>query len=230
MAFRYKIIKKAVGNAPYTTRPDFGPPVTEEEIIRLLKEFTSLTEGQLRKAFAELSRIIINAALNGRGSVVLFGLFRISLACGGAIEDPQESLTAEDINPRMTINIGPAIQKEFRANLALERVPSTGDRVPEIEFVRNIATDNLDTYTPGIPLRVTGDDLKIQKSDPQQGAFLRPEDGGPEVRMSVYVDNTRGNLTFLVPADISGPQELIIRAKFGENLRESKHQTILIQE
>ncbi|NEP43223.1 MAG: DUF4469 domain-containing protein [Okeania sp. SIO2H7] len=128
------------------------------------------------------------------------------------------------------MNIAPALQKEFRSNLTIERVPSTGDRVPQIEFVRNIATENLDTYTPGIPLRVTGDDLKIKKSDPEQGAFLRPEGGGPEVRMSVYVDNTNGNLTFLIPADISGPQELIIRAKFGENLRESKHQTVLIQE
>ena len=31
MAFRYRIIKKAIGNSPYTTRPDLGPALTQTD-------------------------------------------------------------------------------------------------------------------------------------------------------------------------------------------------------
>ncbi|MBC6478264.1 MAG: hypothetical protein GDA56_11245 [Hormoscilla sp. GM7CHS1pb] len=57
-----------------------------------------------------------------------------------------------------------------------------------------------------------------------------PEADGSEVRVDRYIDNTEGTLTVLLPADLTGPQRLIVRAKFGNNLREKVYTEVLVQE
>lgn len=230
MAFRYRIVKKSVGTAPYTTRPDLGPVVTQEEIVRQLQNFTNLTEGQILQVLDSLFQILQTAALAGRPTEMLFGCFRISLSCGGAIEDLEQTLTIEDINPEVTIHLSSPFQKEFLANVTLERTGVAGERVPEIDYLINLTTENNNTYTPGGPLRLVGEDLKFQKSDTEQGVFFRSEADGSEVRASLYIEVTKGNVVFMAPSDLTGDQKLIARVKYGKNLRETGFQATLPQE
>ncbi len=230
MAFRYRIVKMSIGTAPYTTRPEVNSPLTEAEVIRDIEAATSMTIGDVKNALASLRRVLIAAAQSGRSSEVLFDLFRIGLSSGGALDDPEAAVDVDTIDPRMTVYLAASVQKEFRTQVKLERAGMVGDRVPQLEFVRNLATDNVDAYTPGNVLRITGDLLKVDKSDPTQGVFFKSKDDGTEIRMSQYIDNTKGTLTVLIPPDIAGPQQLIVRAKFGSQLRETIYSGILVQE
>jgi hypothetical protein len=105
-----------------------------------------------------------------------------------------------------------------------------GERAPEIELVRNLANDNLDTYTAGNVLRITGKNLKINKTDAQQGIFLTGLKTQETVRLDQYIDNTDGTLTALIPATIEGEQRLLVRSLIGNNLRETTYGTVLKQE
>ena len=230
MAFRYQIVKKSIGTAPYSTRPDFGPILTQKELIRQLGNFTSLTEGQIENVIDALFKVLLTSALAGRPTEILFDSFRISLTCGGAIDDLQQPLTIEDINPQVTIHLSSSFQKEFLANVTIERTGVAGERVPSIESTINSTTKNYDTYTPGGPMRIVGDDIKLQESDPEQGIFFRSEADGSEVRASLYIEITNGNVIFMVPAELTGTQRLIARVKYGKNLRETVYSASLLQE
>jgi len=116
-------------------------------------------------------RILVETARSGRGSETLFDLFRISLASGGSIEDPGETITKEEIDPRIVIYMAATVQRDFTNNLSIKRTGIASDRLPQIDVVRNMATENLDAYTPGNVLGVTGEDLKIAKSDSAQGGY-----------------------------------------------------------
>lgn len=59
--------------------------------------------------------------------------------------------------------------------------------------MRNSKTNNLDSYSPGNLLRVSGEDLKVAVSDTDTGVFFRPKAGGSEVRVAQYIDNTEGD-------------------------------------
>ncbi len=48
MAFRYKVVKKKIGTSPYTTRPDLGTPLTEEEFILRIQESSSMGLGDIK--------------------------------------------------------------------------------------------------------------------------------------------------------------------------------------
>ncbi|MBC6481457.1 MAG: hypothetical protein GDA56_30590 [Hormoscilla sp. GM7CHS1pb] len=87
-------------------------------------------------------------------------------------------MSADDLDPHMRLYPAGSVQREFRANLTLERTGIEGDRVPVIEAVRNTRTNNLDSYSPGDVLRVSGKDLKVAVSDTDTGVFFRPEAGG----------------------------------------------------
>lgn len=230
MAFRYKVIKKSVGTSPYTTRPDLGTPLNEEEFMLRIEQMSSMGRGDIKSILASVRAVLVDTARNGRPSETLLDLFRLSLSCGGSIDDPQQPLSADDLDPQVKIYPAGSIQREFRANLTLERTGIEGDRVPVIEAVRNTRTNNLDSYTPGNVLRVSGEDLKVTVEDAETGLFFRPEAGGSEVRVAQYIDNTEGTLTVLLPAELTGPQRLIVRAKFGNNLRETVYTEVLVEE
>lgn len=157
-------------------------------------------------------------------------LLYLTLSFGGSIEDPEEPLSVDELDPQIRLYPAGSMQREFRANLTIERTGIEGDRVPEVEVVRNTRTNNLNSYTPGNVLRIIGEDLKVAVEDSEQGVFFRPEGGGSEVRVTQYIDNVKGTLTVLLPAELTGPQQLIVRVKFGNNLRETVYTEVLAQE
>ena len=230
MVYRYRIVKKSIGNSPYTTRPELGTSLSERELIQAVVGATSLTEGDIRNVISSIRSVIVDTVRSGRNSDTLFNFLRVSLSSGGAITDPEQTLTVEDIDPRVNIYLALSVQQEFRNNLSIERVGMGGERSPQIEIVRNLANDNLNTYTAGNVLRITGKYLKINKSDPQQGIFFTNTNDQTTVRLEQYIDNTDGTLTALIPSNLKGDQRLLVRALIGNNLRETIYGTILTKE
>lgn len=220
MSFRYRVRKMGAGTTPYTTRPDLGPPLTEREIIDEIVQATSLTEGDIRSVLISIGRSLVTAARTGRPSESLFGLFRMGLSSGGSLVDPEQPVDVVELHPSLNLYPAAELQRGFLSGLTFERTGIDAERVPDIELVRNEANGQLDTYTPADALRIIGDDLKIDTADATQGVFLKPA-AGPEVRLTRYLTNTSSALLTLVPASVSGPQTLLVRVRFGENLRQT---------
>ena len=228
MPFRYRIRKKVIGEKPYTTRPDLSAPLTEAEVVEQLVQSSAISEGDVRSVLTNLRRILVNAAQQTRPSEPLFSLFRLGLSCGGALEDPEATMSLEELSPSLNLYASAELQNEFLMGLSVERTGVDAERAPDIEFVRNEANGALNAYTPGDGLRISGNDLKAIITDPTQGVFFR-NGTGTEVRASRYLTCTNGILLVLVPATLTGPQTLIVRVKFASNLRQTTHDAVLAQ-
>ena len=120
------------------------------------------------------------------------------------------------------------LQGQFRTGLTVRRTGVDTERLPEIETVRNDATEALNSYTPGDVLRIHGNDLKLNPAAPAQGIFFRGA-SGPEVRATRYVTVTDRQILVLVPAALTGPQTLMVRTLSGVNLRQTTFETVLAQ-
>lgn len=211
----------------FTTRPDLGQPLTEREVIEELVQSSSVSEGDVRSVLTNLRRILVNAAQLTRPSEPLFGLFRLGLSCGGKLADPEGELTADELAPYLNLYASAELQSQFRTGLTLERTGVDSERVPELETVRNDATGALNSYAPGDVLRLNGSDLKLDPADTAQGVFFR-SGAGAEVRATRYVTVTDGQILVLVPATLTGPQTLILRIKYGPNLRQTTFDAVLV--
>lgn len=211
----------------FTTRPDLGQPLTEKEVIEELVQASSVSEGDVRSVLTNLRRILVNAAQLTRPSEPLFGLFRLGLSCGGKLTDPEGELTADQLAPYLNLYASAELQGQFRTGLTVERTGVDSERVPDLETVRNDATGALNSYTPGDVLRLNGSDLKLDPTDNTQGVFFR-NSAGAEVRAIRYVTVTDGQILVLVPAALTGPQTLIVRIKYGPNLRQTTFDGVLM--
>ena len=211
----------------FTTRPDLGQPLTEREVIEELVQASSVSEGDVRSVLTNLRRVLVNAAQLTRPSEPLFGLLRLGLSCGGKLTDPEGELTADQLAPYLNLYASAELQSQFRTGLTVERSGVDSERAPDLETVRNDATGALNSYTPGDVLRLNGDDLKLDPTDDTQGVFFR-DSAGAEVRATRYVTVTEGQILVLVPGTLTGPQTLIVRVKYGTNLRQTTLGGVLV--
>ena len=228
MSFRYRIRKMGAGTVNYTSRPDLAAPLTEKEVVEELVQASAISEGDVRSVLTNLRRILVNAAQQTRPSEPLFGLFRMGVSCGGALSDPEAPLTTGQLSPSLNLYASADLQNQFRTNLTVERTGVDAQRAPDIEFVRNEANGALNAYTPGDALRISGADLRLAASDPAQGVFFK-NSAGAETRATRYLTATEGTLLVLVPATLTGPQTLIVRVKYEDNLRQTTHDATLAQ-
>jgi len=227
MAFRYRVRRMGAQEGSFTTRPDLGQPLTEREVIEELVQASSVSEGDVRSVLTNLRRVLVNAAQLTRPSEPLFGLLRLGLSCGGKLTDPEGELTADQLAPYLNLYASAELQSQFRTGLTVERSGVDSERAPDLETVRNDATGALNSYTPGDVLRLNGDDLKLDPTDDTQGVFFR-DSAGAEVRATRYVTVTEGQILVLVPGTLTGPQTLIVRVKYGTNLRQTTLGGVLV--
>ncbi len=230
MAFRYRVRKMAVGAIPYTTRPDLGTPLTEEEVVTQLEAVSAISRGDILSIFSNLRNILVGAARETRPSEILFGLIRMGLSCGGSLNDPEGEISLAELNPTVQLYTAAGVQAQFLADLDLERTGIDGDRVPVIDLVRNDLTGALDTYTVGDAIVIKGDNLKVDEGDFTQGVFFTSTEGGAPIRADRYFDNTGGTLRVRVPSGVGGNQRITVTVKIGQNERSTVYTNVLTEE
>jgi hypothetical protein len=220
MPYQYRIRPLVSQDGTFTTRPHLGLPLTESEVVRELTRSCSVSEGDIRSVLTHLRQVLVSAARLTRPSETLFGLFRMGLSSGGALSNPQHPLSFEELMP--TVNLYPSLdfQEEFRAGLTLERVGIDSERTPDVQSVSDEVTGFTNRYTVSDVLRIQGSGLRLDPEDSSQGVFLR-DAAGVEVRVMRYLLVTEGRLLILMPANLQGSQTLILRVRYGPNLRQS---------
>jgi hypothetical protein len=77
-------------------------------------------------------------------------------------------------------------------------------------------------YTPGSIVRLLGDNLKFDPARADEGVFLRGE--ADETRMLIYSTVGPRQVDALVPATVSGAQQVVVRTRYTPNgeLREGR--------
>jgi hypothetical protein len=85
-----------------------------------------------------------------------------------------------------------------------------------------------DAYTGGSIGRLYGSVLKFDPEDPAQGVVFVSEDG-TETRAAIYSQVTLKQVHFLIPAERTGPQRLVVRAqpRFAPEIREGALSEVL---
>ena len=227
MPYRFRVRRLATMEGVYTTRPDLGPPLTESEVIDEIIHASNVSAGDVVSVLTQLRRVLVRAAQLTRPSEPLFGLFRMGLSSGGRLSDPAQFVGIDDIAPWVNFYPANEFQQQFRAGLVIERTGMDADRTPEIASVRDDATGSDQSYTPGDVLHITGDDLRLDPADASQGVFFVDMEGN-ETRATRYVLVTTGQVLVLVPAGLRGPQGLVVRVKYGPNLRQTTHGAMLL--
>ncbi|MFZ4766482.1 MAG: DUF4469 domain-containing protein [Roseimicrobium sp.] len=137
----------------------------------------------------------------------------------GSFTDPETPLTADLISPTLNIYLSNPLQQHFRNGITIERTGIEQARAPIVSLFRDDRTATLDAYTAGDILLLTGSNLKLDVTDPQQGVFFTPASGGAEVRATRYVSVSDANISILTPAALTGAQNLTVRVKYGTALR-----------
>ena len=230
MTFRYEIAKKSTGIFSYTTRPVFGNSLTEAELLAKIEFAMPLNRAEVLKLFAFIRKEIVEAARSGRPSETLFDLFRMSLSCGGAMQRPNGNISKDELNPQIVFYPDGSVQREISAGLDVEWVGISEELLPVLEIVRNMSTKEVDTYTPGGVLRITGENLKVNFSEnPSLGVYF-VNNAGAEVPVTNYLDITQEMLTFFVPSTLSGAQDLKVKTAFGQNIREAFYHSTLVMD
>ena len=220
MPYQYRIRPLVSQDGTFTTRPQLGLPLTESEVIHELTRSCSVSEGDIRSVLTHLRQVLVSAARLTRPSETLFGLFRMGLSSGGALSNPQNPISFEELLP--TVNLYPSLdfQEEFRTGLTVERVGIDTERVPDVQCVSDEVTSFTNRYTISDVLRIQGSSLRLDPEDLTQGVFFR-DAAGVEVRVVRYLLVTEGRLLVLIPPVLQGSQTLIVRVRYGPNLRQS---------
>ena len=150
------------------------------------------------------------------GREVDFGpLGQTRLGMRGVFEPGEESIRPDEW--RLTIGWEVArrlcARVDQRAKQAgLERRPRPS-RGPFVASVVDLMSGSADTYTPSGLLELRGSRLKFDTARADEGVFLRPAAGGPEVRLERYLSVFPTTVNTQILATVAGTQVLIVRRR-----------------
>jgi len=190
-----------------------GPTYTLKEAISSIIQETALTESEIQGTISALVRHRNLALIAGR-KVDLGELGRYSLRVRATLDSPNDPLP-KDYELVLAVDFPPQVVPNLKSQVTVERQEVAAHQ-PTIQAFYDAASKQIDTvYTAGITARINGAFLKFDDQDPEQGAFFIAEDG-TAARASYYLTTGAKEVTFNIPAGLSGPQSVEIRARRRE--------------
>ena len=150
------------------------------------------------------------------GREVDFGpLGQTRLGMAGIFEPGEPSIRPDEWRLTIGWQVTRRLQRRVdqRAKKAGLRRRPPPNRGPYVAAVTDMMTGNADTYTPGGLLELRGARLKFDASQSDEGIFLRPAAGGPEVRADRYLVVFPQTIQAQAPATLTGPQRLLVRRR-----------------
>lgn len=153
-------------------------------------------------------------AANGQG--VDFGLLgHTRLGLSGSFDSRDARLEEKDYKLTIGWQLSSQLRKAVRAagyKAELVRI-SKPTRPPWIRNVVDLITKQYDVYTPAGLLELRGQYLKFDAEMKDEGVFFRTAEGQPEVRAEHYGVNRRQTIQLLVPQELTGTQQVLIRRR-----------------
>ena len=186
---------------------------TEQQLIKKMAEYnTTLTEADALAAFNVMKKIVLEMVLLGYVVQTPFGL--MFAVAGGSTNDiladftPKNQNTNHDI--RLRFRPSTDIIDNVRNKTVTERSTNAIKTRVNIDVVRNADGNESSPIHPGDSLFISGDYLKFDKNDVEQGVFLH--DGKDEQRLNYYTQVSPGKIIARVENDLqSGTYSVILK-------------------
>jgi hypothetical protein len=215
--FQYHVAPNPKGG--FTTRPVLGDPVTDEVFFNIAaSKGGGLTADQIKTALNAVLDTALECSSGCAFSNGLLGRLRFRPTSGGSMPGPADFNNPDEMNCDVALSITAETRDAWRATLTLESQGEVGKLSPVIDSILSQENGAPGKYAPGTMIELSGDRLDIDKSDPQQGVFLR-SGSNPEVRATVYGTITPTSLSVLVPGTSSGPLMVRVANKINGSIR-----------
>ncbi len=212
--FRYNT-RMAAGPGRYTTQPNARGRVSTAEFVADVAAATGESPALTEKLLHEFCRQIIDRTTDSWRIEPLFDLLGFNASCGGAFDSYDIAPTYQNLNVRHHLLLGKAGQAYAREGFRAELIDSQGRIVPVIKAVTDKASGSVNTYTSGQGLEINlARSGAMDIADSAQGLFLT-DSTGHRTRVSGYLKTNGKTLYCIVPADLTGPQQLSLVQSFG---------------
>jgi hypothetical protein len=219
MSIHYRIEENNLKPGTFYARVLRGETLDLEDMIPNVVAKTSLTGTDLRGAISALTEEIV-AALAAGNTVVVDGLVTFYTSLSGSFDAPDHVITREtaDLNVLAQCNQGLEATVAARASYSQE-VASV--KAPVINSVFDVATRVYDQYTPASVMRLTGDNLKFDPMQADEGVFVGNDVA--EVRLPVYSAVGEKQIDVIVPPITQGILTVTVRTRYtpGGELRQT---------
>lgn len=194
----------------YVARVTQQETVSYEDIIKMTtRRGLSLTDTELTSAFNELTYTINDVLNSGRAVETPFVRYRPSL--GGVFLNKDDTFDPNRHTIRINCLAGKSIKIDPQS-MNFEKVKFTGTS-PFIERVLDYSSlEENNSIKPGGTAEISGELLKIDTEDPEQGIFFTQN--GTTTKVSVIIRNLPSDLIFNIPDALTpGQYQLEIRNK-----------------
>ncbi len=188
-----------------------------QDIVTLAtKRGTSLTETDLTAAANLMFDVITDEVANGNN--ITLPLVNIRPSIKGVFFSATDSFDSSRHIKRATLSSGLLLSSKMKS-AKVEKITSIAPSPVLIEYadVNSGTTNSL--LTPGGIGNITGEELKYNPDNADEGIFLVPLNEGETVKITVVATRTEGSLMFSIPAGLqAGPYRLEVRKAYGVNL------------
>lgn len=225
MSIKYEVSANPLKPNAYYPRALSRNRVPMQRLIDDIVSETTLTETDARAVINALQRRVVAYLLSGQ-SPELEGLVSFSVSLS---EDLPGANASASNAATIRVNARPAadLQKIVRNQAQLERV-YVRKRVPLLTALFDVQSGKENVYTAGNIARLHGDDLKFNLEAADEGIFFTPVGNGKLTRVATYAQTGMREVTFLIPADLSGEQHVELHTRFGgETLRIGRLLTVV---
>jgi predicted histone-like DNA-binding protein len=191
--------------------------LTLDQMARNIQSGSALTTVDVQGAVIAL-RNQIRTALTRGSRVRIDGIGTLELSAKGLSDSRTARLDPQQLD--IVFRPDPGLRSYVRAYAEQKRVAS-GMRLPAPLQFTDAASKRSDAYTAGVSAKLYGHTLKFDPDDPDQGVFFVNEEGD-RTRATVYIHVADRWVYFDIPAELEGPQMLLVRAqpRFAPKVRQ----------
>jgi hypothetical protein len=227
MSIRYQIVANPFAPGAYVARVVPRRRVGLEALIASIAQRTSLGPTDMRAAVALLIEEVQLVLMAG-DTAVIDGLATFSVSLSGSFTTPDTIIARESAQLNLAVQGDVRLRASVAASASYTRLVRN-TKAPILGSAYDVATARFNHYTPGSVVRLLGDHLKFDPAQADEGVFLCS--GGAETRMTIYSAIGRRRLDVLVPATVSGEQQVVVRTRYTSHgeLREGRFAETLHQ-
>jgi len=214
MSIQYAVVPNALQPGQYYPRPVHGQTLDIEHLIVEIEKQTAMTASDIAAVLRSFSDNVTKFLLIGH-RVSINNLVDLSIRLSQVMNSPNA-----DFDPQaggelyVGATIKPQLTADIRTQATFEKVVAP-PKFPLPVSLMDATTELEGQYTAGSIGKVVGKNLKIgDKTDPLQGIFFVAESDATQTKVTVIENNGDRDLTFEIPAGLTGNQFVEIRTRY----------------
>lgn len=225
MGIKYSLVESPLQKGHFILKIIQGSTLDVQAMARNIVAKTTLTEGTIHAVIDALMDEVIEGLAQGH-VVVIDNLASISVSLRGVFDTPDAIVTTNKANLKVHIRANAQMDDKILERTKLEKVTKL-PKIPFLVSVQSLPHHILNYYMPNAPLRISGENLKFQDAQSDEGVFVVKTDGS-EYRVPFYSVSGRKRIDFTLPSNL-GDITFKVRARYSEtgNLRHGEYEEIV---